>query len=653
MIKRSFLTLLFLASFFAVNSQNVITIDGEGYSKDEFNRLFLKNNDNAGGVTDAEIKDYVELFINYKLKVLDAKGKGLDTLKSFKDEFKSYRTQLSQPYFVDETINEHLVKEAYDRMQYDIRASHILINCDANASAKDTLIAYKKISDIRKRALKGEDFGMLAVELSDDRSARDMPATAQRGAMKGNKGDLGYFTVFSMVYPFETGAYNTKVGGVSEIIRTEYGYHLINVVDRKPAMNKVQLAHIFFRTQGVESEADVIEKRVDSVYKMLISGDNFEELVKKYSDDTYSAQSGGVLPLMGCNRMLPEFAQQIYMLKDGEISRPIKTDYGWHIIKLIDKQELQSYDDMYGDLKQQVMKDVRADKSKDAILLKIKSDFGFKDYPKSITEMASLSDSLMQNKWKVSQANGMNKELFSVVDKSWNQNDLAIFVADNQRKYSAKSNEAKMYDMYKAFVDASLLNYYDERLESLFPDFKYLVQEYYDGILLFEVMDREIWNKAVVDTVGLEVFYDTNKTKYMWGERLKVSVYKVENGKVLKKLQKLAASGKSDEEIEAAMTIKKKGENLPLGYKVVTKMYSKGDDIYVDSLEPKVGLTDVIDSSGVQKFAFVHGVVAPEPKKLDEARGIIVSDYQNYLEQEWINNLRASHKIEINYELLK
>lgn len=651
MFKKSFLILLLVSSLFAVKAQDVITIDGQGFSKEEFNRLFLKNNDNVANITDKDIRDYVELFVNYKLKVIDAKSKGLDTLKSFKDEFTSYRSQLAQPYFVDESINEYLVKEAYDRMKFDLRASHILITCDVNASPADTLAAYKKISDIRKRALKGEDFGALAVELSDDKSARDMPATAQRGAMKGNRGDLGYFTVFSMVYPFESGAYKTDKGAISQIVRSEYGYHLINVVDKKPAMNKVQLAHIFFRLQN-EGDTLALSNRVDSVYKKLLSGADFAEMAKMYSDDSYSANSGGNLPLMGCNRMLPQFAQQIYLLKANEISRPIKTDYGWHIIKLVEKQEVPNYEDAYQELKQQVMKDGRANKSKDAILVKIKKDYNFIEYPKNLDEMVAISDSLVQNKWKVAQTKGINKELFSLTDKSWNQSDFATYIADNQRKYSGKDNASKMHEMYRSFVEASLLNHYDEQLEGIFPDFKYLVQEYYDGILLFEVMDKEIWNKAIVDTLGLEQFYEANKNNYLWGERLKVSVYTVEDAKIMKKLQKLAASGKTDEDIVKVMIVKKKGVEQPLGYSVSTKLFSKGDDIYIDSIAWKVGLTDVTESTGGQKFAFVHEVIAPEPKKLEEARGIIVSDYQNYLETEWIKNLRNNHKIEIKESVL-
>ncbi|MEI8049804.1 MAG: peptidylprolyl isomerase, partial [Bacteroidota bacterium] len=247
-LTKGMLTIAALILFSQVWSQNsdqvLMNVAGENVTKSEFLGVYQKNNTKGEVIDQKSLDEYLDLFINFKLKVKEAEVLGLDTVKSFRDELGGYRKQLAQPYLIDEDANKALLDEAFARKGEDIRASHILIRVDKNAKPADTLAAYNKVMKIRKRLLKGEDFGKLAIEFSDDESAKDR--TQEGRTMKGNKGDLGYFTVFDMVYPFETGAYSTKTGDVSQPVRSEFGYHLIKFTDRKPAMGKVQIAHILF-----------------------------------------------------------------------------------------------------------------------------------------------------------------------------------------------------------------------------------------------------------------------------------------------------------------------------------------------------------------------------------------------------------------------
>ncbi len=329
------------------NNAVLLTINGEKISKSEFINVFKKNN-KSETFDQKALEEYLDLYINFKLKVKEAEEIGYDTIKSFIDELIGYRKQLSQPYLTDREANEMLIKEAYERMQWDIRASHLLIKIPTNASPKDTLEAFNKIMNIRKRILKGESFEKLAQELSDDPSARDMPATNEHPMMHGNKGDLGFFTVLDMVYPFENAAFATKVGDISMPIRTTFGYHLIKVVERKKAMGKALVSHILILTpKDSVNYNDAKEKqKIEELYNRILKGEKFEEMARLYSDDKATAVKNGILPWFGVNRMVPEFISIVGELKNkNDISKPFKTAYGWHILKLIDKKEVGTYDE--------------------------------------------------------------------------------------------------------------------------------------------------------------------------------------------------------------------------------------------------------------------------------------------------------------------
>lgn len=632
----------------------LLNIAGENIRKSEFVNIYQKNN-RSDVIDKKSLEEYVDLFINFKLKVKEAEVMKLDTITSFITELNGYRKQLALPYLTDKEVNDKLLDESYTRLKNDIRASHILIRLDKNASPKDTLLVYNKLLDIRKRIMNGEDFSKLAMEFSEDPSAKGTSANKNRAATKGNGGDLGFFTAFDMVYPFETGAYNLKKGELSMPVRTDFGYHLIKVTDITPAINKVQVAHILisYPQNATADDSIKIKNKIAEAYQKLKNGESFDSIVKHYSDDKASAAKGGVLPWFGVNRMVPEFITNVKSFtKIGDYSAPFQTQYGWHIIKLIDKKEIESYDKMKADLKQRITKDTRSNKSKESFITKIKQEYSYKENSKALTDFYKVvTDSVFKGKWDASLAKELNGVLFTLAGKDHLQNEFTAYLLSHQSKSTPEPIQIYVNRNYRAFVDNVCTEYEDSQLENKYPAFKSLMKEYRDGILLFDLTDRMVWTKAIKDTTGLKTFYDLNKTKYMWGDRTDATIYACLNEKIAKDAYKLVKSaskkGLSDEDIKAKIN-KDTDKNI----NIERSKYSKGDNKIIDNVENKIGLTSVINDDKKYVFVNIHKIVGPEPKAINEAKGIITADYQNFLEQEWIKELRSKYPFQINKDVL-
>lgn len=637
---------------FAQDSDPVIlNVAGEEISRSEFLNVYMKNNVNSEVLDRKSLEEYMELYINFRLKVKEAEALGLDTVRSFRDELAGYRKQLAQPYLIDEEMNKSLLQEAYDRKKTDIRASHILIRVDRNAAPADTLVAYKKVMNLRKRILKGEDFGKVAMEASDDLSARDRQMEGR--TIKGNLGDLGYFTVFDMVYPFETGAYNTPVGEVSMPVRSDFGYHLIKVTDRKPALGRVQVAHIMMRLPADASAEDSarIAAKAMEVYTRILNGEDFARMAEQNSDDKSTASKGGVLPWFGANKMIPEFISEITKLKNlNDVTKPFLTSFGWHIVKLLDRKDIGAYEDVVNELKQSLTRSDRAKKSEEALLNRIRREYKYTENLKARDDFYKVvTDTIFSAKWSAQQAAGLKKTIMTIGRQSFSQQDFANWLAKNQRKRAKEDIRTFVNGMFTTFVNETLLAYEDSRLESKYPDFKMLVKEYRDGILLFELTDQKIWSKAVKDTTGLEAFYNQNKGNYMWEQRLDATVYTLEStdDKMIASLRKAIAEGLTDTE----MLTRFNTDTTSL-LTIDHRKFQKGDDELIDSLEWKPGLAPESIDDGKVRLVNIHALLSPEPRKLNEARGLITADYQNYLEQEWIRELRARYPFKVYDEVL-
>lgn len=631
----------------------LLTIAGEEISAGDFMYVYNKNNLNREQHGPEAIKEYLDLYINFRLKVKQAEDLGMDTLESFRKELAGYRKQLAQPYFIDGSVSEHLLKEAYERKLVDIRASHILFRVERTASPDDTLAAYNKAFAAYKRIQAGEDFGKIAAELSEDPSARDTESSQYRPARKGNLGDLGYFTVFDMVYPFESGAYNTAPGTVSLPVRTDYGYHLIKVTDKQPALGQVQVQHIFAAIPPNANAQDSTLKKakINAAYDKVLSGTPFEDVVKEYSEDKASAANGGKLAWFGCNRMVPEFIIATRNLKDsGDVSAPFSTPFGYHIIKLAGHKPVGSFAEEEAGLKTRLEKDVRNKLSEEAVISRIKADYGFKEFPKAKEAvLATLDTTLAKGEWDVSKAQGLEKTVFSLGDDKYTQQDLAQYIAAKQTK---RTTDIPLFfnDTYKAFVNEKCFAYEDQRLEKKYPDFRLLVQEYHDGILLFDLTDKNVWSKAVKDTAGLAAFYAENPGKYMWEKRFHATVVTVLNpGNVnTDEIRDMFSHGKTAEEVVSVVN-----NDTTLNILVETAKFSAGDSPVVDKVKWKTGLSPMVDSPSGPSFVFGYEIIEPEPKALQEAKGLVTADYQTYLEEKWISELRTKYSIVVNEEVLK
>lgn len=639
-----------------VNDDVLLTVAGEKITKTEFLNVYKKNNIKGDVMDKKSLDEYLNLYINFKLKVKEAEEQKLDTFSSFKNELAGYRKQLAQPYLTDKQVDEDIVREAYDRQQWDIRASHILIKLSKDALPEDTLIAYKKIMKIRDRLLKGEDFATVCKETSDDPSARDREEPDSKSIFKGNGGDLGYFSVLDMIYPFEEAAYNTKVGSVSLPVRTDYGYHLIKVVDRKPAMGRVVAAHIFIEVpKDAKPEALASYKtKIDEAYAKLKGGAKFEDVVNEYSDDKGSAAKGGVLQEFGVNRMVPEFIQAIAKLNNiGDYSEPVQTVYGWHIIKLIGRTPVKSFEEEKAQLKSRIIKDSRSNKSKESVINRIKTEYGFKENPGAINDFYTVVDStIFEGKWDMASAAGLTKNMFTLGDKSYTQQDFAKYIGSKQGKRSKMKVKPFINDRYTSFIEESCIQYEDGKLEQKYPEFKSLMKEYRDGIMLFELTDKKVWSKAIQDTTGLQEFYEKNKANYMWDERLDASIFTCNNEETAKNTRKLLKNYENGKITEMDIYKKINTDSLPF-LKIERKKFSKKDNPIIDGTPWEKGVTENISKDNKVIFVVKHNVVPPEPKLLKEAKGLITADYQNYLEEEWIKQLRSKYPYEVNQRVFE
>lgn len=652
-----FIILFLTTSIFAqekTDNRTLMTINGKNISVDEFMYVYQKNNNSETSMTQKSLEDYIDLYVKFRLKVEEAKALGMDTLPSFLSELQGYRAQLARPYLSDKEVNENLLKEAYDRMQYDIRARHIMKLVPENMADDDAQAkaAYDELMEIRKRALKGEDFGALARQYSDDPSAKDQKANSRQPARQGNAGDLGYFTVFYMVYPFETAAYNTKVGEISMPIRTRFGYHLIKVEDKIPALGTIHVAHIVVNNSQAKREGDgAALKKINEIYKDITSGKiSFEDAAKAYSDDKGSAEKGGVLNWFEVNKMVPEFIQGISEIeKPGDISKPIKTRYGYHIIKLIELRKPGTYEEMLSEIKNKVARDSRSNKSKEVAIQNFKNQYAFKDYPKNLNKFFKKVDTnLSHYSWQKPNNVKFKKKLFVLDGKTYTENEFADFVAKNQRLAKKGTLKFMLHDLYKKWVDQTVMAHKDSKLEEENFDFRMLVNEYHDGILLFNISDEKIWGRAIKDSLGLQKFYEAHIKDYMWEKRLETEIYRCKSDSLA---QVVASNLKSGVALEDLVKKINKGSQLNLGYE--HGKYQMGEHKILKDIEWTPGISKVIHKDNSFYVVRVLKVIEPEPKKINEARGIITADYQNYLHDQWIKELEKKYSVNINQEVLK
>lgn len=641
-MKKKILLFITCVSSFLIQAQEyVIEVNNKKITKEEFLQIYLKNNQNPK-FDKASIDEYLELFKKFKLKVLEAESLGYDTIPKLKKELQGYRKSLSAPYLIDKQENLKVVEEAYKRLQKEVKASHILIRLDEIASPEDTLKAYARIIAIKQRIENGEDFTKIAKEVSEDPSVQT------------NGGDLGYFTAFQMVFPFEEAAYNTPVGQLSTIIRTRFGYHLLKIFDQRSARGIMKAAHIMVavKRDGNKSDLDVAKKKIDEIYAKLIAGEKFEDLASNFSDDPGSSEKGGKLPEFGSGtttRMVPEFEEAAFQLnKDGDFSLPIQTDFGFHIIKRLELSPLASFESMKKELQTKVNRDDRSKKTQTVLINKLKAEYNYIDQSKKGLKwfVKHIDSNYFKGKWTASKLK-KDEVLFTLKAQNFTQQQFANYLQSNYRV--SKTNAKDLINkQYTAWVSSEVLKYEDAQLEVKYPEFKALMQEYHDGVLLYEIMTDKVWNKANKDTLGLKNFYEVYKSNYLWKDRIDAMVYECLDKNIANQVVKML----KNDTITSKHILEKLNAKSELNLKVKTNKYEISEVPYLKGRSFKVGTNPSYEFGGKFYVIKVNALLPTGPKLLSDAKGLITSDYQNYLEKVWLEELTKKYTFKINEKII-
>lgn len=527
-MKKSILFLL-LISFISIsysqkNDNILFTYGNDQVTKSEFIHAFQKNN-NLSKATEQELREYLDLYINFKLKVKQGFVEGIDTSYVFQKELASYRSQSAQQYLIDKEVTDQLIDEALERAKYHIRASHILISCPTTASPSDTLAAFKKVLEIREKIMKGTSFFDAAVEYSDDKSAQDQYNSQTKRWQYGNKGELGYFTVFDLIYPFETGAYNTPVGTVSMPVRSAYGYHLIYVQDKTPAITKLVIKQIFVEDTLARNNqfSDLSKEKIAEIQKRLKAGIPFETVAKELSDDKATREKGGEIEPFAPNRRPGNFVNGCINIEQGTYSlTPISSSLGWHIIKVENIEKLVVNKDTYSHIiKNKISRDQRSHKSKESLVEKLKKEYKYKDKNKN-KAFKFLAKNIPANYFSnpdttdLSKLPGIEKlkPLFTYADQSESVVDFAKYISKFQGMEYKGELEDFFNERFPYYVQDKILAYENANLEKKYPEFQELVTEYREGMILFEINTIKVWNEALRDSIGIQEYYNTVKDEY-------------------------------------------------------------------------------------------------------------------------------------------
>ena len=634
----------------------LIEINGRTITQSEFELVYRKNNLDIQVADPKSVEEYLELYINFNLKVLEAKSMGLDTNEAFLQELAGYREELAKPYLRDQDVSDRLMEEAYERLHYDIRASHILFSVAEHAAPEDTLEAYNRAMDVRDQILEGASFEEMARKHSDDPSAKGMDATANRPAMPGNAGDLGYFTVLNMVYPFESAAYNTPVGEITKPVRTSFGYHLIKVTDRLPAMGRATVSHIMINVprDADEETQNEARKKVDEIYEKIEEGEDFGSLASRFSEDRASAGREGRLAPFSSNRMVPEFIKAISKLDaPGDVSKPVRTQYGWHIIKLAEKTNPEDFEKMYSELKNRVSRDSRAKLSEEITVNRLKEEYGYRGSRAAMEAFYELVDaSIFQARWEPDEDVTLEEVLFEFADKVYTQQDFAHYLERTQSMRTPEDLVSYVNSMYNSFVSAEILAYEDEHLEEKYPEFRVVMREYHDGILLFELTEQKVWNRAVEDTLGLKNFFQENQSEYVWDDRVEATIYIAEDRRTARATRRAArranpSSGNHQEILESI------NDDSRLKVSARHGKFTSEDHPVLEKVRWREGVARPVQWDDKYAVVHIHEVLPEAPQQMDEIRGILIADYQNYLEKKWVEELRNKYDIFVDEEVLE
>jgi len=642
MKKFSFLFLFLLSVVSTIQSQEkdpiILTIEEDPVYASEFKYVYTKNLELVQDQEQKSIDGYLDLFIDFKLKVREAYAQNLQERESYLRDFRLYENQLSRSFLYEERITEELILEAYERSKEEIHASHILMSCAHDAVPQDTLIAYNKAMAARERALKGEDFNNLIKELSEE------------PGLERNNGDLGYFTAFKMVYPFEAMAYNTPEGEISEVVRTQYGYHVINILDRRERRGQIAVSHIMISTRNDSTDAP--KKRIEEVYQLLQQGESYDQLAEQYSDDRRSGANGGRMkPFSRGELRVPEFEDVAYAMKTiGEISEPIQTPFGWHIIRLDQTFPLPTLEEDRVRLTTKVKDGERATMVNKAVIDQIKERVGFEEGPAYIDYFMDLvGEEVLDRKWVLdSTAKGLDETLFIAGDTKYIYADLARYLYEQQRKIRPHQQKKSLINYaYEEFAGKELRKAFKVFLEANEPGYGPVVREYKEGLLIFEVMGENVWNKARVDTLGQEAYFEKHIDRYQWKRRADADVFTAYDEATINSIQKMLGEGQTADAIKTTLNTKE-----DLRVVVSSNTFEEGAKELPSTYNFTKGTSKIYNDGSSYILVNTKEVLPAGPKEFEDVKGRVLSDYQADLEVDWMKELHNKYEVKVDQKTL-
>ncbi len=618
-----------------LNDSTLMTVNGIKVASGEFIRMYKKSSE-SGKLPD--IDDYLQQFIVFRLKVADAINKGIDTTRAFKTELDGYRNQLAQNYLTDTKTKEKLLQRTYQRYLTEINAWHILVECPEGAKPEDTLNAWKKAAGIKERIIRGESFEQVAKGTSDDPSARI------------NGGNLGYFTVFQMITPFEDAAYTLKKGAISDPVRTPYGYHIIRVADKRQSKGKILVAHIMKASPpgAEEKEAREAEETINTIYKDLLEGASFSQLAKKYSDHKETAETGGKLSWFGAGEMITEFAEAAFAITDtGKYTKPVRTNYGWHIIKLLDKKPPGSFEETRSYLESRINQSYLNSLSKKSFINTLKKEYRFRINQTAFEWFVNNTDTLIikglarYNKTTLPSGN-----LYSFADQRLTTREFAQYIEKRKSMIVTSDPAYFINQSVEAISSDQLIRYENSILEKKYPDFRYLMNEFHDGILLFEISEEKVWNRVQEDSAGLKQYYEENKKNFLTRRGIETKIYSLRSSKGDKNLlsvYKRYSKKKGTDEL-MLNRFNKKIDSLLV---ITDKTWFRGDDTEIDKIKWIKG-PQSIKFNNFPAVIVINNILEPVPLPFNEIEGEIMEGYQEYLEKEWTGQLREKYSVKID-----
>lgn len=623
----------------AQNNKNEVlfTVDEDTVLVSEFLRVYNKNLDLVQDESQKDVDEYLTLFTNYKLKLKEARSLNLHEKESYIRELGNYKKQLAKSYISDSKVTDDLVEEAYNRMANEVKANHILVRINEDASPADTIAAYNEIVKLRKRAL-NEGFEKVRSEVHNGQTVFGE--------------ELGYFTGFKMVYKFENVAYNTPVGKISQPFRTRFGYHIINVLDKRQSRGERLVAHIMILHKQTDSISEDPQTRINDIYKRIQQGEEFEALAKQFSDDKASAANGGKLkPFAGGELSVPIFEDVAFGLGNiGDVSQPFESKFGWHIVKLYEKIPVAPFEDMRPELEVKVKRDNRSQLIDEALHAKLRKQYNIASDQPALKYFASiLNEDYFKRSWVLPEDFTGDVALLKIGNQQFLYQDFGGFLLKSQLNPQKREPlEDIIAKQYKIFLNESLVQYKEENLEFENEDYAHIVQEYRDGLLLFDLMESTIWNAGAQDSLEVKTFYEKNKDKYVTPRSIDAVVASSSKQKTLKKVAKLLEQGVAIDKIKNLVN---SNDNVEVIF--TTGIMQKNHQALPEDYKFKKGVSDIYKHNSGYVVINTKDILPETQKSFEDAKGAVISDYQEYKEANWIKELRDKYSITINQKALE